>query len=50
MEKAVHILEEIHLDNRPTQVLFTYEIYSPRHKFITHSGFHAHVDGKGIAQ
>lgn len=50
MERAVHVLEEIHLDNCPTQVLFNYETYSPTCKLIVHSGFHAHVHGKGITQ
>lgn len=48
MEKAVHVLKEIHLDNCPTQVLFNYEIYSPTRKLTAHNGFHAHVHGKGI--
>jgi len=39
---------KIHLDNCHKQVLFNYEIYSPRHKFIAHNGVHVH--GKGIPQ
>lgn len=50
MEKAIHVLGEIHLDNCHTQVLINYEIYSPRHKFMAHNGTDAHVHGKGIAQ
>lgn len=41
MEKAVRVLEEIPLDNCPTQVLFNYEIYSPRHKFTAHNAIKA---------